>query len=144
MAGQPRNQMELDTGWFRDWPRPGTSPRQRPETASKPTRVASADEVLRRVSGTTGATLDALLTAQRGRAANPARRFAVWALRRYTNLTLTAIGARLLMTPKQVENVLSRMPGCRDPAIRRWIGDWLTSEERGRGRPRPGSKVRAG
>jgi len=63
----------------------------------------------------TGATLDEIKTAQRGPRANPARRFAVWALREHTLSTSAEIGKLLGATHGQVSNALHRFDRYAEP-----------------------------
>ena len=71
-------------------------------------RFIEPDRLLRLVSEITGCGLDEISTSVMGPRANPARRFAVWALRKHTRLKNKEIAGRLKMTYNQVSNVLSR------------------------------------
>ncbi|MDD5309506.1 MAG: transposase [Deltaproteobacteria bacterium] len=71
-------------------------------------RARTGVEVLRAVRRVTGASLAELRTAQMGPRANPARRFAAWALDHRTDLTRREIGDLLGMTTRQVHNVVNR------------------------------------
>ena len=81
------------------------------------------DEVERAVCEVTGETPATLRVAARGPRANPARRFAVWALRRQTKLSHSGIGRRLEMSSNQVAKVLARLREG-NPSIADWQDAW--------------------
>ena len=80
--------------------------------------------VLKQVCDVTGAAKRDLRQAKMGPHANPARRFAVWALKRQTLLTHAEIGKTLQMTTVQVGNVLTRLKLNRAP-FEEWTERWL-------------------
>ena len=99
--------LALETGWLidgEDAAQRGTAAR-----ADGATRFVAPREALALVTKVTGAKLTALRTAAMGPGANPARRFAVWALKRQTTLTHEEIGRTLSMSPGQVAHVLRRL-----------------------------------
>jgi hypothetical protein len=97
--------MAMDTGWLVQ------SGERAPEKISNhaTTSFQTSEEVLTRICKVTGATREKLLVVRYGPGANPARRFAVWALKRDTLLTYREIGHLLDMTVSQIGHVLSRM-----------------------------------
>ncbi len=68
-----------------------------------------AEALLDKVTQVTGASLPTLRTARRGRGANPARRFATWALLEYTDLRHAQIGKLLKMSTFQVAKSAERL-----------------------------------
>ena len=95
-----------------------TPPRQPPS-------APSPDEVIAAVVTVTGADRAILTSTRRGRGGNPARRFAVWALRRATDLGAADIGALLCMSANQVGAVLWRLRHHPvKPPLDRWIAAW--------------------
>ena len=82
-------------------------------------RPPSVSEVLERVCRVTGASLEELRTARKGPRANPARRFAVFALVWEAGLTHRSAGEALRMSTQQVANVMKRWTG-KDDQQRRW------------------------
>ncbi len=92
-------------------------------------RYRPPDAVLREACRLTGATVEDLRIATRGRAANPARRFAAWALRRTSLCTYGEVGRLLDMPYNQVVRLLSRIrKGERGPDLTDWIDTWLALE----------------
>jgi len=85
-------------------------------TASRPPSPA---EVLEGVCRVTGSSLEELRTVRMGPRANPARRFAAWALAHRTDLTRREIGRVLSMTTQQVHNVVNRWSE-KDPRLTLW------------------------
>lgn len=86
-------------------------------------------QVLELVCELTNASLGELKQARRGPRANPARRFAVWALRENTLLTSAQIGQLLGMTHGQVSNVIHRF----DPTVlpfRTWLDEFGRSNKK--------------
>ena len=81
-------------------------------------------EALARVCATTGVDEQQLRTSVVGRGANPARRFAVWALSRHTSLTQQQIGRELLMSTAQVANVLRHLRQRTSDEIKGWQDGW--------------------
>ena len=57
----------------------------------------------------------------RGPRANPARRFAVWALREHTLLEHKDIAEFMNMKQSQVSNALSRFKVGNDPTLTKWV-----------------------
>ena len=85
-------------------------------------RFLEPAKALELVTAITGSGPGDLCRATRGRGANPARRFAVWVLRRHTMATLREIGRNLSMTPGQAANVLSRFDSSTEP-FSTWIDE---------------------
>jgi REP element-mobilizing transposase RayT len=108
-------EMALDTGFLRALE--GAVEQQR--AADLVERPPSGKEVLAAVCRVTGSSLAELRKAEMGPRANPARRFAVWALARRAGLTYPEIGRMLRMSAQQVANVLKRWPA-RDEQQGRW------------------------
>ena len=82
--------------------------------------------VLEAVRALTGADLSALQQGGRGPAANPARRFAIWALRRHTDLSQAEIAGLLAMSTRQVQNVELRTRRAATEPVAGWIRQWMT------------------
>ncbi len=112
----------LDTarGWLVERDTPPLPPRDDPET----TPMNQAAEVEAAVCALTGATPDELRRAVRGPRANPARRFAVWALRQSTSMSQSEIGRHLGMSANQVAKVLSRMRPGQSVELDAWQAAW--------------------
>lgn len=91
-------------------------------------RAAAGEEALARVRRITRATEAMLLERKYGPAANPARRFAIWALYR-RGVKQREIAERMRTTYYQVSRLLGRLRNekARDP-LRRWMQDWVESE----------------
>ena len=113
------DRMSQATGWLPDVSN-GTRKRQESSERKPPLETERALQLVQQV---TGANLAQLLVVERGRHANAARRFAVWALRDRTILTYRQIGALLSMSPQQVANVLSRF-NRRRPQVAAWVNEW--------------------
>jgi len=107
--------MSLDTGWFND---DGDAAAPRRATRGS-TRFRSSKAVVAAVRGVAMAGSSELMTATMGPRANPARRFTVYALDRWTELTHGGIGAVLDMSAVQVANVLRRFDSSVSP-MREW------------------------
>jgi len=86
-------------------------------------RFMEVDKALERIRRTAGVNMHKLRKAERGPRANPARRFAVWALRNATQLTQAEIGDTLGMSSSQVAHVLRRLNAKEEP-ISSWIAEW--------------------
>jgi REP element-mobilizing transposase RayT len=111
--------MAMDSGWLRQSGERAVT--ELAEPAER--RFPSAIEVLARVCAITGAGETRLREAVKGPRANPARRFAVWALKRGTLMTHREIGAVLGMTEAQVAQVLRRLEAKAEP-MGSWIARW--------------------
>jgi len=87
-------------------------------------------QVLRRVTALTEASRKRLRETAFGPRANPARRFAVWALVRSAGLTHRQAAHELKMSPAQVANTMSRFGrrGFPEP-IDAWVFEWLAEEK---------------
>ena len=72
----------------------------------------------------TGSELADLRSVVLGPRANPARRFAVWALKDRTQLTHAEIGTLLGMSTEQVSHVLRRI-SMREEPMAGWYAEWL-------------------
>lgn len=87
------------------------------------------EQTLQRIQVLTGANLPELQRPARGRGANPARRFAIWALDRRRGSTHLEISRLLNVSPRQVSRVL----GClRDhpvhEPVRGWMESWISHD----------------
>jgi REP element-mobilizing transposase RayT len=97
----------------------------RPLSEPAPRAPEDPEHTLRRVTRVTGAPLPELREPRHGPRANPARRFAVWALRNATRLSHSAIGRQLGMSTNQVAKVLRRIGReGGDPRIGEWMRAW--------------------
>jgi len=92
------------------------------DRAGKPAR--SLDEVLSEVLQLTGIERGELARSVRGRDGNPARRFALWALARDTNLTQTQVGAALGMSETHVSHMLRRFGARPKEPMASWMSAW--------------------
>lgn len=102
------DELALRSGWIVEQKLRAKPHPARRRRATHDTRYRKPTELIRLVCAVTGSSRTDLRTAVKGPRANPARRFAVWALDRYTPLTQREIGERLDMTRVQVANVLRR------------------------------------
>jgi REP element-mobilizing transposase RayT len=120
-----------DTGLFRKKaiePVASTRKAVTPENAVQPLK-RSVEEVLADVVRLTGESLEKLKKAEMGPRANPARRFATWALQRGADMTYKQIAKTLGMPQSQVAKLLSRLRhGEITPPLRDWIDQWLATE----------------
>jgi REP element-mobilizing transposase RayT len=93
-------------------------------------RLRPAQEVLAEVARLTGGEVEALRQGTRGAGANPARRFAIWALNRSSELSQREIAGELGVSLSQVVALLWRLRNgqAREP-LTGWITTWLTREE---------------
>ncbi|MCK9461160.1 MAG: transposase [Proteobacteria bacterium] len=107
--------MALDTGFL---PTLETALSER-RAGDSARRLKTGNEVLEAVRRATGASLAEIRTARMGPRANPARRFAAWALAHRTDLTRREIGRLLNMTTRQVHNVVNRWSE-KDARLTRW------------------------
>ena len=94
-----------------------------------PTRFRSPDKVLQDVCQITGANLTHIKKADKGPRANPARRFAIWALYWGAGLKHREIAQKLHVPLYQVSKLLSRLrKGTKSQPLRQWMDEWLTRE----------------
>lgn len=112
-------QMVLDSGWLRL----AGERAMRKSRAAMATRFRNGDEVLAEVCEVTGENLSRLRKLERGPRANPARRFAVWALKEGTLMTHGEIGRMLRMSESQVGHVLRRFRAKEEP-LATWCAQW--------------------
>ncbi|MBW2701275.1 MAG: transposase [Deltaproteobacteria bacterium] len=91
-------------------------------------RLLSADEVLQDVYRITKCRLEDLMINEKGPHANPARRFAVWALARGSNLSQREIGKLLDVPYNQVTRLLSRLRKKPLEPVAGWIKEWFKTE----------------
>lgn len=82
------------------------------------------DHVLEAVQTYTGSTLDRIRSANGSMRSEPARRFAVWALRRETFLSQAEVARLLDMTLRQVQNVEQRLKREPREPILSWMERW--------------------
>jgi DNA-directed RNA polymerase specialized sigma24 family protein len=111
--------MAMDSGWLRE---SGDRAWRQLPSASK-SRFMETQTALDRICRITGVDVARLKTIERGPRANPARRFAVWALRDGTQMTQAEIGDLLGMSSSQVAHVLRRLNRGEAP-IADWIAKW--------------------
>ena len=112
--------MVADSGWLRPT---GGRHAMRPREMG-PTRFLDPEVALARISAVTGSELADLRSVVLGPRANPARRFAVWALKDRTQLTHAEIGTLLGMSTEQVSHVLRRI-SMREEPMAGWYAEWL-------------------
>jgi len=108
--------MSLDTGWMNE----GETTAAGNIEAPIATRFAEPRIVIASVCEVAGIRRVELSRAVCGPHANPPRRLAVFALRRWTTLTHGQIGAALDMSPTQVANVLRRFDASAEP-LKTWV-----------------------
>jgi len=113
--------MAMETGWLTG--KEKAASRGAAAKADKATRFVASREALALVADVAGVKLAALRTTAMGPGANPARRFAVWALKRRTTLTHEEIGRTLSMSPGQVAHVLRRLKLDVEP-FKTWASRW--------------------
>lgn len=89
---------------------------------------ANPDPVLDAIAVHTGTPVDQIRRAESGPRANPARRFAVWALRNTSALSQAEVGRVLEMSLRQVQNVEQRLKRDAKEPIRGWIASWERSD----------------
>jgi DNA-directed RNA polymerase specialized sigma24 family protein len=86
--------------------------------------------VLAEVMRLTGAEAASLRRRVRGAAANPARRFAIWALNRSSELSQREIAQELGVPLSQVVGLLWRLRnGYASEPLYGWMSTWLAGEE---------------
>jgi REP element-mobilizing transposase RayT len=103
------DELSLRRGWIVE-EKQRTKPRfSRRRDQGSDSRFIKTEELLEHVCEITNSSMRGLRTAVMGPGANPARRFAAWALARYTPLTQREIGVRLRMSPGQVAKVITRL-----------------------------------
>ena len=110
--------MDLEWGFFNDQTQGQTASVH--GRSSFRTRFVEPQRLLEMICEVTGSGLKEITTSVKGPRANPARRFAVWALRKHTILKNREIAGLLNMTYNQVSNVLSRSRGGVEP-VAKWI-----------------------
>lgn len=108
--------MSLDTGWMNE---KEMSPARNVE-APIATRFADPRIVMANVCEVAGVRKSELSRAACGPRANPPRRLAVFALRRWTSMTHGEIGSALEMSSVQVANVLRRFDASAEP-MKSWV-----------------------
>jgi REP element-mobilizing transposase RayT len=92
---------------------------------SRPPTFQTSDEVISKVSRLTGSSVKEILNPQKGPGANPARRFATWALRRSTTCTQKEIAELLKMPLGQVTGLLHRLRHNQQTStLRNWMKSW--------------------
>lgn len=112
--------MDLEWGFFNTQEHEKTAAGH--AQASFSSRFIEPEQLLELVSKITGAEPDEIFKSVMGPRANPARRFAVWALRNHTLLKNIEIADILDMTYNQVSNVLSRF-AAKTEEMRKWMRD---------------------
>ena len=127
--------LNLDSGYFIDED-PGTAPAPAPRAPAgarpgvRSTARPTASEALARVEAITQTSATQLRQQQYGPRANPARRFAVWALVQNAALTHKEAGAHLGMSTTAVGKVLSRIQQReRAEPLDEWIRAWEASRD---------------
>jgi REP element-mobilizing transposase RayT len=123
------DELALRTGWIVEQKRRDRRRRARKHRTVSDTRFRKPAELLRLICAVTGSSRAELRTTVMGPRANPARRFAVWALDRYTTITQGEIGAQLEMSAVQVGNVLGRLDLGVEP-LATWKGELISRVER--------------
>lgn len=116
------DEMSIENGWisFGEVERK-VSRKKAVESATRFIDARSAVKLICKVTGEKEAELRAAVMGPR---ANPARRFAVWALKQRTLLTQKEIGSVLGMSAGQVAHVLRRIRFAKEP-LTTWKAEWL-------------------
>ncbi len=98
---------------------------QPPQYDSPETTYMPADEVLQKVCRITGANREEIMEAKKGPGANPARRFAIWALVRGAGMLHRDVAKFLDLPPYQVPKVMSQLQrkGA-PPPLGKWLKTW--------------------
>ena len=92
---------------------------------TRPPTFQTSEEVISKVSKLTGTSVKEILTPQKGPGANPARRFATWALRQSTTYTQQEIAKLLNMPLGQVTGLLHRLrQNQQTAALKNWMKSW--------------------
>ncbi len=115
-------ELDMDTGFFAladDEPK-----KKRPARDRRTPKVVTPEVVLRRVRSLTAVGAAELERAERGRGANPARRFAVWALVRDGLLSYRQVGELLAMSAVQVGHTMRALRGRPSAELGAWIDAW--------------------
>jgi putative transposase len=120
-----------ETGLFRKkaLPKPTGIEHAKAVRPHRDSRHRTAEEVIAEVCRMTHADEEQLLSREFGPRANPARRFAIWALYRGAGMKQQVIGKRLRVSYYQVSKVLSRLRGKKvyEP-LKGWMREWLNTE----------------
>jgi transposase len=105
---------------------------QKPELAEaqKQSRFQKSDEVLEQVMRISGTDLEEIMTTSKGPGANPARRFAIWALSNKAGLSHKAVAETLSASQNQVAKLVSRMRKNElNPPVKGWIKRFLAQDK---------------
>ncbi len=97
--------------------------------SATPIERLSPDPVLNAIAGHTGTPVDQIRRSESGPRANPARRFAVWALRNTSYLSQAEVGRLLDMSLRQVQNIEQRLKRDVKEPIRSWIATWERADQ---------------
>lgn len=122
-----REGFDLETGWIAEGGEAlaGLGSVE-PSDRAQEEPVAPAT-ILAHVVRVTGCSLGDLTRHQRGPGANPARRFAVWALRYDARFTFREIGLQVDMRAPQVAKVLERIERAPGKVLLEWMKAWRLS-----------------
>jgi REP element-mobilizing transposase RayT len=116
------DEMSLEYGWIRFTEDERKASKKK--SSESETRFIDTKNAVKLICEVTGETEAVLRLAVMGPRANPARRFAVWALKQRTTLTHREIGRVLAMSADQIAHVLSRIRFARKP-LKTWKAKWL-------------------
>ncbi|MBI5508876.1 MAG: transposase [Deltaproteobacteria bacterium] len=125
-GGQPWPEgFDLDTGMTTPVHDDERQARARPLIRDRKGRPARPhEEVLSEVLQITGSDPRTLTRSARGRRGNPARRFALWALRQETDLTHVQIGRLLELSESHASHLLRRIRSRPPEPLAQWISEW--------------------
>lgn len=120
-------EFEPETGLFRRTADEGGQEEE--EKKGECRRSLPVEEILERIQELTGADRPGLRRREMGSGANPARRFAIWALARRAGITHREIAGVLDVPFYQVGRVLGslRKRGAREP-VKGWMESWIAQE----------------
>ena len=114
------SEMDLETGWLRLLAQKPEG-MSAPPSSIAPRKNNDSEEILKKVFKIAEKTLQDLMETARGPGANPARRFAVVALAKWTYMTQKQIGARLEMSPNQVQKIIARQEQSSADPVHTWM-----------------------
>jgi REP element-mobilizing transposase RayT len=110
--------MDLEWGFFTQESQEKVAAAQR--QSSFKSRFIEPEHLFEMILQVTGMNRENIIKPVMGPRANPARRFAVWALREHSLLKHKEIAILMDMTQAQVSNVLSRFKAHNDPTLVKW------------------------
>ena len=111
--------MDMEWGFFTEQSHEAVADAHR--QSSFESRFIAPERLFEMILQVTGMDSETVTMSVMGPRANPARRFAVWALREYSLMKHKEIAAIVKMKQSQVANVLSRFKTGDDPNLQKWM-----------------------